>query len=146
MEREKLQQYRQLCREIEELEEEKQALAEGRLPSSWPLGGISGKGAPGDPTGRTAAKLWDLAVLLANKLNELIALRTEIEQAVEGLPPEERRILRLYYIDGLTWEAVAEEVGYSVRQLSRKQKSIMERFCPERETAQGELAQNIVKC
>jgi RNA polymerase sigma factor (sigma-70 family) len=140
MEREKLQQYRQLCREIEELEEEKQALAEGKLPSCWPLGEISGKGAPGDPTGRTAAMLWDLAVLLADKLNELIALRTEIEQAVDKLPPEERRILRLYYIEGLTWEAVAAEVGYSVRQLGRKQKSIMRKFCPEHEATQGEIA------
>ena len=65
----KLKQYRQLCREIAELEAEKQALAEGRVPSSWPVGVYVPKGQPGDPTGELAAKMWQLAELIANKLN-----------------------------------------------------------------------------
>ncbi len=120
----KLKQYRQLCREIAELEAEKQALAEGRIPSSWPVGVYAPKGQPGDPTGELAAKMWQLAQLIANKLNELIALRLEIEQTIDAYPAEDRRILRLYYIDGLTWENVADAVGYSSRHLSRKVKHL----------------------
>lgn len=121
---EQMRHYRQLAAEIAELEAERQALAEGRIPSSWPLGIKSSGGAPGDVTGETAAKMWELAALLAEKLNRLIALRTEIEQALDSFVPEERRILRLYYVDGLTWEEVAEKVGYSSRHLSRKLKRL----------------------
>lgn len=124
---EQMKQYRQLCREIAELEAEKQALAAGRLPSSWPLGVYAQKSEPADPTGETAAKMWRLAQLIADRLNELIDLRLKIEKTIEGYPPEERRILRLYYIDGLSWENVAAEVGYSSRHLSRKLKVIMAR-------------------
>ncbi|HIU10050.1 MAG TPA: hypothetical protein IAB00_02180 [Candidatus Avidehalobacter gallistercoris] len=120
----KLKQYRQLCREIAELEAEKQALAEGRVPSSWPVGVYVPKGQPGDPTGELAAKMWQLAELIANKLNELITLRIDIEHTIDAYPPEDRRMLRLYYIDGLTWENVAGEVGYSSRHLSRRLKRL----------------------
>ena len=101
MDKQTLMQYRQLCREIRELEEEKEALAAGNLPGSWPLG-----------------------------LNQLIALRREIEDFIADLQPEERRILRLYYIEGLTWEQTAERLEYSVRQINRKQRQIMQQLFP----------------
>lgn len=124
MDFEQMKQYRQLAAEISELEDERAALAEGRIPSSWPLGEKVSGGGPGDVTAETAAKMWELAALLAEKLNRLIALRTEIERALDSFMPEERRILRLYYVDGLTWEEVAEKVGYSSRHLSRKLKRL----------------------
>lgn len=121
---EQMKYYRQLAAEIAELEEERSALADGRVPSGWQLGERVSGSQPGDPTGETAAKMWELAALLAEKLNRLIALRTEIELAIEDFAPEERRILRLYYVDGLTWEEVAQKVGYSSRHLSRKVKRL----------------------
>ncbi len=121
---EQMRQYRQLAAEIAELEDERAALAEGRIPSTWPMGERVSGGLPGDITAQTAAKMWDLACLLAKKLNRLIALRAEIEQMIDSYEPEDRRMLRLYYIDGLTWEEVAEKVGYSSRHLSRKVKRL----------------------
>lgn len=131
MDKQAFQQYRQLCREIRELEAEKEALAAGNLPASWPLGGLKGKGRHTDTVGEAAAQLWQLAQLLAQRLNQLVALRNEIEKTIEALQPEERRLLRLYYIDGLNWEQVAERLDYSTRQINRKQQQIMQQLFPE---------------
>lgn len=131
MDKQSLMQYRQLCREIRELEDEKEALAQGSLPASWPIGsGSRRRGMVKDAVGDTAAKLWQLSQLLAQRLNQLIALRQEIEEFIADLQPDERRLLRLYYIEGLTWEKIAERLGYSVRQLNRRQKQTLERLFP----------------
>ena len=131
MDKQTLMQYRQLCREIRELEEEKEALAAGNLPGSWPLGiGGHSRGKIKDNVGNCAVQLWQLSQLLAQRLNQLIALRREIEDFIADLQPEERRILRLYYIEGLTWEQTAERLEYSVRQINRKQRQIMQQLFP----------------
>ena len=43
----------------------------------------------------------------------------EIEEAIDTLAPRERALMRLYYIDGLTWERVAVEMHYTWRQAHR---------------------------
>lgn len=120
----KMKQYRQLVAEIAELEEEREALSRGHLPSSWGIGERVTNGKVTDSTAETVDKMWHLAELLAEKLNKLIALRTEIEGWLDSFEPDDRRMLRLYYVDGLTWEEVAERVGYSSRHLSRKIKRL----------------------
>lgn len=121
---EQMRQYRQLVAEIAELEAERAALAEGRLPSSWQMEPHVAGGTVQDVTAQTVDKMWDLACLLAEKLNRLIALRAQIEGWLDAFEPDERRMLRLYYVDGLTWEEVAERVGYSRRHVSRKLRSL----------------------
>ena len=119
MDKQSLKQYRQLCQEIRELEEEKEALAAGNVPGSWPIGvGGHSRGRVKDCVGDTAARLWQLSQLLAQRLNQ----------------PEERRIMRFYYIEGLTWEQTAERLECSVRQVNRRQRQIMQQlFPPEKE-------------
>lgn len=135
MDKQTFQQYRQLCQEIRELEAEKEALAAGNLPASWPVGGLGGRSWPADKVGEAAARLWQLTELLAQRLNQLIALRKEIEKTIEALQPEERRLLRLYYIEGLNWEQVAERLDYSSRQIRRKQRQIMQQLFPDKPAA-----------
>lgn len=43
----------------------------------------------------------------------------EIEQALDSLPSRERRVLRCYYVQGMTWEQVCVETCYSWRQVHR---------------------------
>ena len=135
MDKQSLKQYRQLCQEIRELEEEKEALAAGNVPGSWPIGvGGHSRGRVKDCVGDTAARLWQLSQLLAQRLNQLIALRREIEEFIADLQPEERRIMRFYYIEGLTWVQTAERLECSVRQVNRRQRQIMQQlFPPEKE-------------
>lgn len=119
-----MKQYRQIAAEIAELEEEREALAEGKVPSSWPMGQRVMGGVAQDVTAELAGKMWDLAQLMAERLNHLIALRAEIERQLSNFGPEEQRMLRLYYVDGLTWEEVAEKVGYSSRHIGRKMRRL----------------------
>lgn len=53
------------------------------------------------------------------KVAELTAELEAIEEAIEVLEPRERTLIRLYYIQGLTWEQVCVEMTYSWRQVHR---------------------------
>lgn len=128
IEKSKLEHYRHICREIEELEAEKENLVTGHISGLNPTSDRHTTGWHNDPTAETAERLWKLSTILAERLNELIALRTEIEESIATLPPEERRIIRLYYVEGRTLEDVAEKIGYSVRHLLRKRRQIEENF------------------
>ena len=60
-----------------------------------------------------------LLELYKKKQAELDDLLLAIEQAIEKLEPRERRLIRLHYIDGRTWEQVAVAMNYSWRQVHR---------------------------
>lgn len=61
----------------------------------------------------------ELLRLYQAKRAELDAAAVAIERAIEKLEPRERQLMRLHYIDGLTWEQVAVEMAYSWRQVHR---------------------------
>lgn len=61
----------------------------------------------------------ELLALYKEKEAELDAALLIIENAIEMLEPRERQLVRLRYIDGLTWEQVAVEMNYSWRQVHR---------------------------
>lgn len=61
----------------------------------------------------------ELLRLLREKSRELAEALGVIERAIEKLEPRERHLVRLHYIDGLTWEQVAVEMGYGWRQVHR---------------------------
>lgn len=56
MRKEQLEQYRELCLEIKELENEKESLSE--LASSWTISPRHTQGAASDITSELADKLW----------------------------------------------------------------------------------------
>lgn len=43
-----------------------------------------------------------------------------IEAAIEAQPVDDRVLLRAYYVQGLTWEQVADLLHYTVRQIHRR--------------------------
>ena len=76
----------------------------------------SGKG---DIQIENLAKLEDLLDVYNEKLARVIDLITEFEAAINKLSFREQQILRLYYIDRLTWEEVCVSMNYSWRQIHR---------------------------
>ena len=54
-----------------------------------------------------------------NKKKRLTERLQQLEDALEGLEPTERTIMRLRYIDGLSWLAISRRVHYSKSQLRR---------------------------
>ncbi len=123
-----LQQYRQLCREIAELEAEKEATAYGQIGSSWQAGPRVSGGSRADATPECAQQLWRLSNLIANRLNQLVTLRAAIEQAISSLLPEERRLLRLFYIQGRPAAECAGLLQYSERHFWRRHQRTLQKL------------------
>ena len=66
---------------------------------------------------------------LQNRINEKCSQRNAIKRAIEVMPrPRDRRILKLIFIDGLTQEATAERIMFSVSQTKRYYEEALERF------------------
>ena len=122
-----LRQYRHLLKEIRELEREKRHVLDRYLAPPQPTG-MPGAHDDGDRIGDVVAKRDRYQRLIDAKLDELIDLRHEIEKAIENLPSEDRRLIRLRYIEGWSWTRVAEALHYSVRQVLRHHGRILQRM------------------
>lgn len=83
---------------------------------SAPLGGdrVQSSGTS-DRVGRIVADIADAESEMDKEIQRLAELRLEAIKMVQALPEPEQSIMRLRFITGLTWEKVAEEVGYTER-------------------------------
>lgn len=114
-----LREYRNITREIKQINEERErlyALAQRcvRAPSSIP--GVHGMH---DPLPDIMDKLTDLDQQLNPLMDRLLTERSRIEKALNELLGRERHIMRSYYIEGLSWTEVAKRSGYSIAQIFR---------------------------
>ncbi|MEG0874427.1 MAG: sigma factor-like helix-turn-helix DNA-binding protein [Clostridiales bacterium] len=64
----------------------------------------------GDAVGDGVAKAIDMETELLQKIEKLKALRLQIEEVVETYPAVERRLLRMRYIRGFTWQQIANRM------------------------------------
>lgn len=83
------------------------------------MDGMPRSGKVSDPTGQQAIEHTRVMDLYMQKAAELDKALLEIEAAIECLGPRERTLIRLYYVDGLTWEEVCVAMTYSWRQVHR---------------------------
>lgn len=118
MDKATLRQYTNVIKEIEQLEAERENILAGLQ------GAVQHDGMPhgqnvADPVGNAGVKLAELKTLLDAKVDELIGIRLAIESVIETLPPEERRLMRLRYIEGRRWEQIAVEMNYSYRRVTQ---------------------------
>ena len=70
-----------------------------------------------DKIANVIARLEALRASYVNKLDELLTLWVAIEEAVEQLNFEEQQVISLYYMNGYTWDEVAEYVGVTRRRV-----------------------------
>lgn len=133
MDAEKLRRVRDAYKERKQLAEKIKEFDAMRIsPRITAYGGERVQTSPkGDIQPETIAKLDALIAVYRKKLNECVELILEFETALEGLKGRDRRIMRLYYIDGKTWEQVCVEVDVSWVHLHRVRKKIMEKMCGE---------------
>ena len=122
--KEYLMQYRQIEKEINRLLEERArwaALAEKMTPS---LSGMPGGAGGGDRLGETVAKIVDLEREIDAKVDELMGHYRKIREAVSQIPDaKEREVLLRRYMQGQSWEEIAERMGVTERwvyQVDRK--------------------------
>jgi DNA-directed RNA polymerase specialized sigma subunit len=75
----------------------------------------------GYDSGGYSSKVKRLERKLKCKLDELMDERARIEEYIESIDNATvRMILRLRYINGLGWNQIGNELGYSERQIRRK--------------------------
>jgi len=99
----------------ERVERIRARLEAGRLSSiTWlPRGG-------GADWTRTADRLIELEQAVNERVREMVRWKLAAIDAIRGVEePRLAELLELYYIDGLTWEQVAQRMGYEVRQIYR---------------------------
>ena len=75
--------------------------------------------AKGDIQPDNIARLDDLIREYNTKLVECVELIFEFEEALKKLTEQERRIMRMYYIDCMTWEKICVETNISWTQMDR---------------------------
>lgn len=96
-------------------------LAEVEAKMKFPSGSVSdglprGSGG-GDPMFGIVARHIDLEKRYKSIQAKLAAAQCEIEELIDCLEPRERKLMRHYYIEGLTWEKVCVAMNYSWRQV-----------------------------
>lgn len=86
-------------------------------------------GMPHSNTGEVSRKVENAVVkliALENEIDRLLDLYVDYKQhmidALEKLPTNEYGVLHRYYIQYMTWENVAEDMGYSVQHVYRLKK------------------------
>ena len=101
---------RQIANGIKRLEETLGA------PKTANLDGMPHSSGIGDPVLQAVVQHEVLLERYQEKMLELAAAQAEIENMLESLDSLERRLMRHRYIEGLSWEEVCVEIGYSWRQ------------------------------
>ena len=110
-----LKQYQAIDRELRGIEE---ALARLRARLESPaMPKLSetpkGRKTETDRLGNMVAKILELEALYNDKQNALIDIQRQLEEALERLDPMERTLMRLRYLQGLSWERVCADMSYS---------------------------------
>lgn len=100
--------------EIRQLERMRRAAYERATGCTAPINPAPAHGAGGDSTAAYAH--YD--GLLQRKIDELHAVKAEIESVIERVPDERyRRLLRGRYLEQHTWEQIAVDMNYSYSQV-----------------------------
>ena len=80
----------------------------------------------GGPSGHSsrvadcASKIADLEREIDRRIDEYVDLTREIEAAIDRIPDGRYRdVLRFRYVNGWTWERIADEMGYDLRWVHR---------------------------
>ncbi|MCH5279551.1 MAG: hypothetical protein J1E60_07145 [Christensenellaceae bacterium] len=117
MTKKQLQRYRGLVSEredikalISELETEYASLRPSKLD-----GLPKGTNTSSDRMADILIRRDELLSMYRGKIESIAAELRAIENAIDGLEPTERRLMRYRYIDGLSWEEVATRMAYSTQ-------------------------------
>ncbi len=125
MDKQTLQQFSYLLKELKHLEEEKELIWAHYLSPKRQEGLPYTSGKIADPVAELAIK----EVAIDAKIDELINIKLKIEDAIKFLSSRDRDIMRLKYIMEKSDEQIGEELGYSDRHIRRLLRKILTKLC-----------------
>jgi DNA-directed RNA polymerase specialized sigma subunit len=76
-------------------------------------------------------KLVDAEAAITAEIDQLVDLRTEAATLFKSLPERDCLLMELRYLEGLTWEKVAERMTYGIRQVLRIHGDILISLFPD---------------
>lgn len=115
-----LRQYRDAEREEKRLTGEIELWRSRAESMTAGYGPQTGGGGDGRKLEQVAVRIADLTDDLIRQRSGLVQLRREIGAAIDAVPDARlRELLRLRYIDGLTFEQIAVRMNYGWRQILR---------------------------
>jgi len=118
--KEYLGRYKRLNEQVNQLLLEKQEILALGTKVTPTYSDMPHKSNIGDKTSTTIEKLEEHEQKINQKIDEFIAVKSDIERAIHTLQDETLRLLLRYrYINGLTWENIAVRMHYSWRQIIR---------------------------
>lgn len=121
-----LQEYRKAERAVDRKMEEFDHWKERALRTNSILGGTRSSGI-GDPTGNAVEKMVDLQREINGEIDHLVDVRKEIGACIRKVKDDNLELLLEYrYIDGRTWEDIAERMGYSYQHVNRLHKKALD--------------------
>ncbi|HIW14898.1 MAG TPA: DUF1492 domain-containing protein [Firmicutes bacterium] len=116
-----LSRYRQLDAKITRLLEEQRLWREKAMRITPVLSPVPGGSGSGSPIERPMEKVIAIEGDINAAIDALIDLRRDIQGVIEGVPDENLQLLLTYrYINGLSFEKIAEKMNYCERQIYRK--------------------------
>lgn len=108
--------YRDIDDEIAALLEERAMWMDRATKITAGIGGVSGGGSERGSMESAAVKIAEISEDIDRRIGEATGLRREIRECIGRVKdPRLRRLLRLHYINGLTFEEVADRMHYSWR-------------------------------
>jgi len=122
--KQQLKDYRSLMREIQDLDMELSSmygLRERKLSSGSKTSAVTDLSV-------TVDKIEKLANLIKEKRDNLLQERVKIEEAIEGLSPNERLIIRMRYIQGLNWLQIQMRLERSERWVFKYHSLALKKF------------------
>ena len=121
MTKKELSQLYYLKKEIKEQQRRLAELEEAATNCSTKITGLpSGRGIS-DKTGNYAAQIADLRALLDSNLKKCFDELNRLNRYIQSVDDSQMRtILRLRYIQGLTWQRIAFEIGEHDEQYPRR--------------------------
>ena len=124
---------RRIEREEEQLERLRARLESGRLSN---LTGMP-RGGDGDWTD-AVDYLIDLEKRVNARIGEMCQLKRTVMGMIDAVEDSRyREVLDCYYLKGMTWEEVADAMGYSLRQVFRLHRAALEEVT---------LRQDVIEC
>ena len=109
-----------LVREAQDIKERMQRLRSLAESTTAPFRDMPGGAVLSDKTGNGAIALADLEADARRRIQSYFEHAGEVDKAIGELAdPNQRIILRLRYVDGLTWREVSEKANYEERQCRR---------------------------
>ncbi len=70
-------------------------------------------------------------IKLMDRKRKLVNLKVVVEECLAGIPEDSRRILSLFYMDGITANLISQLLGVSLRTFFRQKTKALDSFCFE---------------